>query len=191
MASEEKTGFGGVMEAYEECRAEQRKIIRDYLKNNAGFRVTSRGGQGKPGYGVRKKGPTFSVGYDLRKWKYIDCEKEGKRFLISLQAFDRDPRNHNYHVLRDRIGIYIYAHESNKTSDAIKRMLATNIDLPMDESKLETLARLLNKIVEAENEIEQFKAGSRILADIENDEDIKGLVPVVEEETLLRQLFEL
>ena len=188
---EEKEKFDKAKEDYEACRAAQRTIIMNYLEQNAGFTVTQRGGRGIPEYGIRKKTQGFSVGYDLTNWKYIDCEKEGERLLISLQTFDRNPGNNDYHVLMDRIGIYIYAQGSNKTSDAIERMLATNIDLPMDETKLQKLARLLNKIIDGEKEIEQMKRSSKIMADIENDEDLKGLVPVIAENTLLRQLFDI
>lgn len=188
---EEKEKFDNAKKDYEKCRAAQRIIIMDYLEQNAGFSITRGGGKGKKKYGIRKKTQGFSVEYNLTNWKYIDCEKEGERLLISLQTFDRDPGNNDYHILMDRIGIYIYAQGSKKTPDAIERMLATNIDLPMDETKLETLARLLNKIIDGEKEIEQMKRSSKIMTDIENDEDLKGLVPVMAEYTLLRQLFDI
>ncbi len=188
---EETEKFVKVKKDYEKCRAVQRIIIMDYLEKKAGFNIVRGGGKGRTDYGIRKTSPGFSVKYDLTNWKYIDCEKAGEKLLISLQTFDRNPGNNDYHVLMDRIGIYIYAQGSHKTSDAIERMLATNIDLPMDETKLETLTRLLNKIIEAEKEVEQMKQNSKIMADIENNEDLKGLVPIIAKNTLLRQLFDI
>ncbi len=188
---EETEKFVEVKKDYEKCRAAQRIIFMDYLEKKAGFNIVRGGGKGRTDYGIRKKTQGFSIGYDLANWKYIDCEKAGVRLLVSLQTFDRDPRNNDYHVLMDRIGIYIYAQGSNETSDAIERMLATNIDLPMNETKLEMLEHLLNKIIDGEKEVEQMKRSSKIMADIENDEDIRGLVPVIAENTLLRQLFDI
>ena len=185
--------FNETKDKYVACRKVQRKLIINYLESD-GFTVRSpRGGCGHTTYGTGGKTPRFSKAYDLSNWMYIDVEKAGKNFLISLQPFDLDPnpRNKNYHVLMDRIGIYIYVPNSKRTADAIVRMLSTDIDLPMDEAKLEKLGCLLNKIIKCQKQIEQKMKKSKLRAEIDTDEDLKVLVPVEKEKGLFLQLLEM
>lgn len=184
--------FETTREQYMESRNEQHKIIKNYLSKEAGFTVPSGGGRGSHHYGKNR----LTKEYDFSNWNWVDCEKEGKRLLVSLQPFDIDPKKNNYHVLTDRIGIYIYAPGSTETSDAIERMLTTDIDLPMDEIKLEKLASLLNKIIHYQKEIELIKMelmkrNRQVISDMEADEELKCLVPVRAENDLQHQLFAL
>lgn len=188
---EEKVKFDEAKKQYAKCRGEQLRIIINYLEETASFTVSpKKGGQGCSDYGVRSRIPRLSKAYDLSNWKYIDCEKEGRKILLSLQAFDQDPHSGNYHVLIDRIGIYIYPLGSYKTADAIERMLSTDIDLPMDTDKLEKLADILNKIVDLLKQFEQMNGDSTTIASIEIAEDLKCLIPAIKGKSLLRQLSE-
>lgn len=184
--------FEQVKKKYVACRKVQRKLIIDYLES-IGFTVPPRGGCGHTTYGTGGKTPRFSKAYDLSNWMYIDVEKAGKKFLISLQPFDMDPspRSKNYHVLMDRIGIYIYEPDSKKTADAIDRMFSTDIDLPMNEAKLEKLGCLLEKIIKCQKQIEQKMKKSKLRANMDTDEDLKVLVPVEKEKGLFLQILEM
>lgn len=187
--------FEQAKEKYAACRKAQLKLIIDYLES-IGFTVRpQKGGCGRKNYGAQGKQPRFSIAYNLSNWMYIDVEKSGKSFMISLQPFDLDsnPRSKNYHVLMDRIGIYIYAldNKSKRTADAIVRMLSTDIDLPMDEVKLEKLGCLLDKIIKYQKQIEQKIKKSRLRADIDTDEDLKALVPVEKEKGVFSQILEM
>jgi len=187
--------FVQAKEKYAACRKAQLKLIIDYLEG-IGFTVRpQKGGYGVTTYGTRGKQPRFSIAYNLSNWMYIDVEKSGKSFMISLQPFDLDPnsRSKNYHVLMDRLGIYIYApdNKSKRTADAIVRMLTTDIDLPMDEAKLEKLGCLLDKIIKYQKQIEQKMKKSRLKADIDTDEDLKVLVPVEKEKGVFSQILEM
>lgn len=187
--------FVQAKEKYAACRKAQLKLIIDYLES-IGFTVRpQKGGYGVTTYGTRGKQPRFSIAYNLSNWMYIDAEKSGKSFMISLQPFDLDPnpRSKNYHVLMDRIGIYIYApdNKSKRTADAIVRMLSTDIDLPIDETKLKKLGCLLNKIIKYQKQIEQKMKKSRLRADIDTDEDLKVLVPVEKEKGVFSQILEM
>lgn len=188
---EEKAQFDEAKNQYAKCRGDQLRTIINYLEETAGFTVSpKKGGQGCSDYGARGRIPRLSTAYDLSNWKYIDCEKEGRKIFLSLQAFDQDPHSGNYHVLIDRIGIYIYPLGSNKTADAIDRMLSTDIDLPMDKDKLEKLADILNKIIDLLKQFEQMKGDSTAIASIEIAEDLKCLIPVIKGKSLLHQLSE-
>lgn len=187
--------FVQAKEKYAACRKVQLKLIIDYLAS-IGFTVRpQKGGCGRKNYGAQGKQPRFSIAYDLSNWMYIDVEKSGKSFMISLQPFDLDPNSHskNYHVLMDRIGIYIYApdNKGKRTADAIVRMLSTDIDLPMDEAKLEKLGCLLDKIIKYQKQIEQKMKKSRLRADMDTDEDMKVLVPVEKEKGVFFQILEM
>lgn len=68
---------------YANCRGKQLKIIMNYLEQEAGFTVSPPGGgHGCKNYGGGGKKPRFSKAYDLSDWRYVDCEKEGKRFCF-------------------------------------------------------------------------------------------------------------
>lgn len=118
-------------------------------------------------------------------------EKAGKKLLLSLQAFEQDPYSKNYHVLMDRIGIYIYFPNSRNTADAIDRMLITDIDLPIDEEKLEKLSCLLDKIINCQIQIEKKVKNIDLGADMEIDKDLSVLVPVARSESLLHQFYKM
>lgn len=62
--------------------------------------------------------------------------------MISLQTFDQDKNSKNYHVLMDRLGIFVYG-DAETPKESYHEMKQTDIDLPMTEEKLERLAELV------------------------------------------------
>ena len=133
--------FVQIRQRYKELRWEQRKIIIERLEQ-AGFTVQGKnGGRGLCDY---TSGRRFQIPYDLSNWLWINVEKNNRKALISLQSFDQDPNSKNYHVLMDRIGIFIYDGASSPCK-SYKKMEAQDIDLPMDEGKLGKLIDVLNQ----------------------------------------------
>lgn len=144
--------FDKTKKAYVDAREEQRKKIMDYLESKE-FKV-AKGNSGKGNKVYTSNGRITP--YDLRIWKWIEAWKDGKYYFISLQAFDQDPSSGNYHVLMDRISIFVCDKEELPTKNATKadkqkfneritsEMGVTSIDLPMNEEKLEQLVNLLN-----------------------------------------------
>ena len=132
--------FLKVRQCYRELRREQRQLIAGYLERQ-GFAVAKNGGRGIRNY---TSGRRFEVPYDLSDWLWIDVEKNGKRAMVSLQSFDRDPASKNYHVLTDRLGIFLY--DGARTArESYYRMETLDVDLPMDDGKLAVLADVLNE----------------------------------------------
>ena len=177
---------------YMKFRLEERERIINYLKRR-GF---ERGGRTPGKY---SSGSRFSREYDLSNWLYFDINKGEKKICISLQTFDKDSKSGNYHVLMDRLGIYIYAPGSSETTDAIDRMLATNIDLPMTDKSLENLANILDTIIDCLNYKEEKSQEQEIdyRKLVENNEKLKKrlayleeeLVPVKDDMSISKQLF--
>lgn len=87
--------------------------------------------------------------YDLSNLKWVSVKRNNVYFFISLQAFDRDLRTGNLHVLMDRIGVYAYV--GNYSSiDAQTKMMITNIELPLDDKKLNELGQTLRDLSECD-----------------------------------------
>ena len=118
--------FMQIRQRYKELRLEQRKIIIEHLEK-AGFTVLGKnGGRGICDY---TSGRRFQIPYDLSNWLWINVEKDGRKAMISLQSFDQDPNSKNYHVLLDRIGIFLYDGTATPCK-SYKTMEAQDIDLP-------------------------------------------------------------
>lgn len=122
--------FKEISTKYEKLREEQRLSIVKHL-DSIGFKVSKHPSSGK-GRSDYSSGGMIAK-YDLRNWKYIMATKNGRNVLISLQAFDQDPRSKNHHVLQDRIGIYTY--DKYNPEEAFTDMVITDVDLPMNEEK--------------------------------------------------------
>ena len=191
----EQESFSWIKEQYKEVRESQRKNIINYLKLK-GFTVSvsPRAGQGIEKYGESRLGKS----YDLRNWKWIDIEKDGQKIMLSLQPFDYDKNSGNYHALMDRLGIYLYKKNSNETSDAIKRMFLTDIDLPMDDEKLEKLENVLNGIFSCRKEMEEVYKNKKLTDENKAKSEykekcgkIKLYNTVNPEKTLFEQIFDI
>ena len=64
--------------------------------------------------------------------------------MVSLQSFDRDPNTGNYHVLMDRIGIFV-CHGERSFRESYRLMEALDMDLPMDDEKITKLVAILER----------------------------------------------
>ncbi len=140
--------FEQIKNAYNEAREAQRGELIEAL-NEKGFRnlkgkeISKSGGKGKKDYTNKNTINQF----DLSNWKWVSCSKDGFNYFISLQAFDQDIKSKNRHVLFDRIGVYKYKGKYN-AYDAFYTMENTNIDLPLNEEKIEKLVKFMETLYE-------------------------------------------
>lgn len=134
--------FKAVKELYNLAREEERIKITKYLDAN-GYKtsLSTKAGKGKEKY---TSGGKIEPPYNLLNWKYVEAEKNGINYFISLQAFDVDPNSNNHHVLFDRIGVYKYKGKYN-ASDAFNCMKITSIELPLSDIDLQKLQDILEK----------------------------------------------
>lgn len=132
---EKNTNYNEVRKQYIEERKKERKKIIKYVFEDMGYKVKkfANAGHGSEKYtsgGQMKE-------FDLSYWMWVDAEKEGKKYSIYLQSFDRDPNgNQNYHVLLDRLFVQVDDGE-------IKR---TDIDLPLDDEKINQLKEIIKQL---------------------------------------------
>lgn len=141
--------FIEIKQAYVNERQKQRKLIVKHLQKN-GYSVVEGGSAGK-GRKDYTSGGNLKIPYDLSNWKYIEAEKNGNQFFVSLQSFDHDPNSGNQHVLMDRIGIYHYLGHRKKdydAFDAFSKMQTTEIELPLSDEDLNNLLDLLEQMEE-------------------------------------------
>ncbi len=131
---------------YYSAKINQGGILRKYLYDE-GFELSSN----RLLYGAKnyKSGNRLDEEYDLRYWQYIVLKRKSVNFLISLQAFDQDPKTGNHHVLPDQVGIYAYV-GSYSHEDAFKNMMMTNITLPFTEEKLVKLKTIIEDLSNCE-----------------------------------------
>lgn len=132
--------FKAIKNAYALSREEERLQIKEHLAQN-GFTVKSGSeGKGKSDYTACGK---INPPYDLSNWKYVEAEKDNKCCIVSLQPYSESCGGHV--VLMDRIGIYV--DERYDKQRAFTNMEVTDMELPMDEDKLDRLVTLLNERV--------------------------------------------
>lgn len=132
---------------YNEARGDERNNISHFFSMQDDFETEKPAARA----GVKKytSGGRLMEEYDLSNWKWVCVKRKDVHFFISLQTFDRDPRTGNLHVLMDRIGIYAYV--GNYSSiDAQTKMMMTNIELPMDDKKLNELGQILRDLSECD-----------------------------------------
>ncbi|MGG4501641.1 hypothetical protein [Paenibacillus polymyxa] len=130
---------------YVSFREKERKRIKFYLTQN-GYTVKtgSKEGKGSSSYTNNRK---LEKSFDLTNWKWVEATKENVLYFISLQAFDRDTKNNNYHVLLDRIGVCAFPIDATEIEkDYFKCMEATSLELPLCENDLEELLKALEKM---------------------------------------------
>lgn len=135
--------FKEIQEKYNQLREEERKKLRNYLKDN-GFLVKTGGtaGKGRTNYtsGKRLKPP-----YDLSNWKYVEASLDEVNFLLSLQPYDIDPGSHSMHNLDNRLGVFSYVGKY-VSERAIAEMKITDIELPLDDEMMNRLCEILKQI---------------------------------------------
>ena len=148
--------FLRVQEQYQEAREQQRRLLVRYFAGRPDFSPALRGGKGRPDYGTRRAFRALRPPYNLENWKWAQIRWEpaerrgagGLVFVISLQPFDVDPSSGNLHTLFDRLGLYWYPAGEDVGAGAVRRMMVTDISLPLDRGKLEKLERLLRDVAE-------------------------------------------
>lgn len=141
--------FTEIRDQYNELRRKERDIIANYLRNHAFFKKKAKKIDVRSGSQKYNSGQRLEIKYDLSNWLWIDLAINDVNFLLSLQTFDYDPKTGNLHVLMDRIGIYVYG-DNYSAVDARENMMITNIELPLNENKLEELANIIKELSECE-----------------------------------------
>ena len=137
----EETFFELIKDAYNQARNVEGQNLVKALKNYGFIDVIDK--QGSASYKGGKSG--FEEKYNLINWKWIDCSKNGFNYFISFQTFDQDIKTQNRHVLFDRIGVYKYKGEYNP-DDAFFTMKNSNIDLPLDDEKIQKLIEFMENL---------------------------------------------
>lgn len=139
--------FYKIKEMYNEAREDERNKIARFFRSHKDFEVERP--PARRGAKSYSSGSRLNKKYDLSNWKWVCIKRNDVHFFISLQSFERDPKTGNFHVLMDRIGIY--AHAGNYSPiEAQTKMMVTNIELPMDDEKLDELAKILKDLSECE-----------------------------------------
>lgn len=139
--------FYEVKEMYNKVRTDEKNKISRFFHDHSDFEVERPAArQGIKGYSSKGR---LEKTYDLSNWKWICVKRNDVHFFISLQSFERDPFTGNLHVLMDRIGIYAYTGDYSPI-DAQTKMMVTNVELPMDNKKLDELAKILKDLSECE-----------------------------------------
>ncbi|MDD4508275.1 hypothetical protein SAMN04515656_11525 [Eubacterium aggregans] len=140
--------FKEIKRLYIRERQNQKNAIVDWLLSE-GFNILTMSGKISISPHLTGSGKTTYTSdsriksYDLSNWKWISARNGEREYLISLQAFDIDPKTRDRHVLMDRIGIYIYPRGKYNPEDCVEKMINTDIDLPMDQEKFVLLRKLL------------------------------------------------
>lgn len=128
---------------YEREREKQRESLAQFLANNAGLpnglRVVSgaRAGRGIEKYTSGKR----IKEYNLSNWKWVEITDDSDfECVVSLNMPNVDPSSRTPLSLFDRIGLFVSYH---KNDDYYETKIYTDIDLPLDETKKEKIARLV------------------------------------------------
>ncbi len=131
--------FKEVRNEYERQREEQRKALSDYLKvheglSAAGLHVVTAGTAGKGCEHYNSQGRIAE--FDLRNWKWVQVKgKDGFDCVISLNMLEMDKNTKDIHSLYDRIGFVFSPDPAG--------WVCTDIDLPLDDHKMEKIAQLV------------------------------------------------
>lgn len=132
---------------YNKARTEERNKISRFFRTQDDFELENPAA--RSGVKHYNSGGRMMEKYDLSNWKWVCVKRNDVHSLISLQTFDRDPRTGNFHILMDRIGVYAYV--GNYSSiDAQTKMMMTNIELPLDDKKLNELGQTLRDLSECD-----------------------------------------
>ncbi len=132
---------------YNEARTEERNKISRFFRTQGDFEIEKPAARA----GVKKynSGGKLIEEYDLSNWKWVCVKRNDVHFFVSLQTFDRDPCTGNLHILMDRIGVYAYVGNYSSVDAQIKMMM-TNIELPLDDKKLNELGQTLRDLSECD-----------------------------------------
>lgn len=137
--------FEQIKDAYNQARNVEGQNLVKALKNYGFIDVCASQGSSNYKGGTKNRKSGFEEKYNLINWKWIDCSKNGFNYFISFQTFDQDIKTQNRHVLFDRIGVYKYKGEYNP-DDAFFTMKNSNIDLPLDDEKIQKLIEFMENL---------------------------------------------
>ena len=141
----EETFFELIKDAYNQARNVEGQNLVKALKNYGFIDVCASQGSSNYKGGTKNRKSGFEEKYNLINWKWIDCSKNGFNYFISFQTFEQDIKTQNRHVLFDRIGVYKYKGEYNP-DDAFFTMKNSNIDLPLDDEKIQKLIEFMENL---------------------------------------------
>lgn len=141
MSEKNKTKFNMIKNNYKQARYDECTELASFLREK-GF--SARVSHGKENY---TSGRNLSKPFDLSNWLLINASKNNVNFVISFQAFDKDPNSKNLHVLMDRIGIYAYTGKYSAV-DAQTKMITTSFNLPLYNDDMESIAKTLDSLCE-------------------------------------------
>lgn len=146
MSEKDFEQFNKAKEAYISAREKQKEKIRKKFNdmkesgdNSFGFVVKEIKDRSCP------EKNWFGIDVTIEKDGEEKDEENKKYYHIALQAYDKDKKSENTHVLMDRLGIYKYdeydqCDNSNLKFNKIKdKMINTNVDLPMSPYKYDLL----------------------------------------------------
>ena len=138
--------FNTIKQQYVECREVERKIIVSRLKGEGYSKINQKDMDNRGGEGITEytSGHQMKFCHNLSNWKWVECEKNGEIYLISLQSFDQNPNSKNHLVLMDRLGICKY--KKYDPEAVFKNMTITEMELPMDKAKLDELVLDLERL---------------------------------------------
>lgn len=144
----EELNFNKVKNLYNAMREKERNCLRNYLKNL--FKGEDRvkivnGGKGRTNY--TSQGDFKNALYDLSNWKWVEIKINKHSCVISLNMLEGDSSSGNTHALYDRIGFIISTVNEDYGILVDERRLITDIDLPLDDSKKQKIAQILQEVV--------------------------------------------
>lgn len=139
--------FEEIKKMYNDARRKERNKISKFFRKHIDFETEEPAA--RQGIKEYTSGRRLVKKYDLSNWKWVCIKRNDVHFFISLQSFERDPKTGNLHVLMDRIGIYAYTGDYSPI-EAQTKMMTTNIELPIDDIKLNELAKILKDLSECE-----------------------------------------
>lgn len=131
--------FEKARDEYERQREVQRQALSNYLKvhkglNTAGLHIVTAGTAGKGCEHYNSQGRIAP--FDLRNWKWVEVKgQDGFDRVISLNMLEMDKNTKDIHSLYDRIGFVFSPDPAG--------WVCTDIDLPLDDNKMEKIARLV------------------------------------------------
>ncbi len=132
--TDERAHFKEIRDSYALLREKEKNKIIAYL-DGKGFRFFT-----YLWMPAKKKEKTGCGIGALKNLKWVNAEKNGFKYFISLQAFNIDKKTGNHHVVMDRIGVYKFQGDYDGRN-ALYEMKDTGIDLPITDKELDDLLK--------------------------------------------------
>lgn len=135
--------FDDARNEYEQQRERERVALAKFLPTSKEMpdvlRVVSGRRAGK-GWCRYTSGGRIKA-YNLSNWKWVEVTDDSDfTCIVSLNMPDVDPRSGNPHFLMDRVGLLVSYH---KDGCYYETAIYPDIDLPLDNAKMERIAQLV------------------------------------------------